>query len=45
MKALLRIIAGVGGGAEIRTPDGVFDRVRAEASGTSDDSDTSPREG
>jgi hypothetical protein len=45
MKALLRMIPGIGGGAEIRAPDDVFDRVRADASAPSDNPDTSGKEG
>ena len=32
MKALLRLIPGIGGEREISAPDSVFDRVRADAS-------------
>ena len=45
MKALLRMIPGVVGGAEIRAPDGLFDRVRADASAPPDNLDTSGEEG
>ena len=31
MKALLRLIADLGGGGEISAPDNVFDRFRADA--------------
>ena len=45
MKALLRMIPRIGGGAEIRAPDRVFDRVRADATALLDNPGTSGKEG
>ena len=39
MKALLRLVTGLDGRDEIRTPDRMFDRVRAEARTHSDKPD------
>ena len=44
MKALLRMIPRIGGGAEIRAPDRVFDRVRADATALLDNPGTSGKE-
>jgi hypothetical protein len=40
MKALLRLIPGVGGEGEISAPDSVFDRVRADARAAPDNATT-----
>lgn len=37
IKALLRLIPGLDGRGEVRAPAGVFDRVRAEATGPPSD--------
>jgi anti-sigma factor RsiW len=42
IKALLRLIPGIDGRSEIRAPAGVFDRVRAEAAGSSSDPSRRP---
>lgn len=39
MKALLRLVTGLDGRDAIRTPDSMFDRVRADARSSSDKPD------
>lgn len=43
IKSLLRLIPGIDGSREVRAPASVFDRVRADATGSASDSSRRPQ--